>query len=132
MLIERWERFKGYDRWPEVEASIEWEDSWGPPSGGAQGGDGSYIPVRGFRAVIKRFHVQYHGIDGSRHTGNVWAFCGLGISALRPGDRLYVRCSPENPNRIYLRSQTTGMFVFVTLLGLTGLLIWAVQYLNSR
>lgn len=46
--------------------------------------------------------------------------------------KLYVRCSPENPNRIYLRSRTTGMFVFVTLLGLTGLLIWAVQYIDSR
>ena len=123
MLIERWERFKGYDRWPEVEARIECEDSWGVPIGAAETSDG-YVPVSGRRAILKRFQIQYHSPDGSKHSGNVWSFLNFGISTLGPGDEFYIRYSPENPNRIYLRTQTTGVLLFVTFLGLTGLLVW--------
>lgn len=65
------------------------------------------------------------------HSAGVWSFLGLGIFVLMPGDKLYIRRSPENPDRIYHRGQTTGMFAFVALPGLTGLLIWAYQYLHS-
>jgi len=124
MLIERWERLRGYDRWPEVKATIEWDRTWGLPMGGEVGPQG-YVPVSsGTRTLLKQVHIRYHDPHGTAHSRSIWLFFGSGVSLLKPGDSFYIRCSPENPKRIYLREQTTGTLGFAALLGPMALLIW--------
>ena len=130
MLIDRWERFKGYDKWPEVHATIESERGWGLPKGGYERPDG-YRPVTGWWVVLKQFNLRYHSPHGTPQSKTVWIVLSV-LSALKPGDGVCIRCSPQNPRHIYLRDQTAGMFRLIAVLGVAGLFICVDQYVRSR
>src|SRR5579862_5772415 len=89
MLIERWERFRGVDRWPEVLAVITDKKS-------------SYMPSRvGASRFLTWVTVEYRGSDGALRSKTIryWMTrCSFGV-----GDQLYVRCSPTDPSQIYFR-----------------------------
>jgi hypothetical protein len=125
MLIDRWERFKGYDKWPEVHARIEWERSWGLPwTGGIESPGGNPVSMGGMRTMLKQLRICYRDPHGSTQSRSVWLLFCFTLFLLRPGDSFYIRCSPENPCQLYLREQTKGMVTSVVLLVPLVLLAW--------
>jgi hypothetical protein len=117
MLIERWERFRGVDRWPEVWAVVKSVQSWGLPSGGSCRPGSNPPPVMRPKSILKVMTIEYRCVGGVMHSKTVWLFFCSQLFALDPGDDFYVQCCPDNPERIYIRESTQGNFqtVFVVV-----------------
>lgn len=99
MLIKRWEKLRGVDRWPEVKAVFRSEDfSYGPTRSG------------GANRLLGWLTFEYRASDGVLRTKTI-RFFALGsnsLSSLTPGDEFWVRCSPQDASRVYVRECTKG------------------------
>lgn len=111
MLIERWERFRGIDRWPEVQATIT-DKRWRyqlSRSGAARRRLASInVDYRSADDVLRSKRIRFWGRD-----------CGLDV-----GDWFYIRCSPEDPSKIYVRESTQAKLAWIAGLGIFVLVIW--------
>jgi len=113
MLIERWERFRGVDRWPEVLAVITDKKS-------------SYMPSRvGASRFLTWVTVEYRGSDGALRSKTIryWMTrCSFGV-----GDQLYVRCSPTDPSQIYFRESAQDNLLVAAGVPVVALVVWLCE-----
>lgn len=117
MFIEKWERLRGIDRWPEVQAIYRTEEfSWLPARWGR--------PSR----FIGCLTFEYRGNDGTLRTKTIRFFAlfsfSSDLSSLGPGDAFWVRCSPDNPNRVYVRECARGNLNAALCLPIVIVAVW--------
>jgi len=111
MLIERWERIRGVDRWPEVMAVVTHKSSrhlysrWGSRS-----------------TFLTSMRVDYRAADGALRSKTVryWMKpCSLDV-----GDEFYLRCSSEDPSKIYVRESTQDKFLGAICVIVVAFMVW--------
>lgn len=110
MLIEKWERFRGINRWPEVDATVtdkKWRYSYSR--------DG--VPHRHVASIV----VNYRSDDGVLRSKKIryWGTCDLDV-----GDLFYIRCSPKDPSKIYVRESAQQKFILLAGVAILALAIW--------
>lgn len=124
MLIDWWERIRGFSEWSETRAVILSLRTWTPPRLRVR-----RVPPRG--SLLKLLTVEYATIDGHIHQKTICIldYCPT-ISVLEPGDDFPISYSPGNPERIYIRERTQTNFkaFAVVLLCLSCLCLY--RYLN--
>jgi hypothetical protein len=106
MFIEWWERFRGIDQWPETRAEIRCIDSWGAPN--IENADPAVVPspVNRTTTMLKRMAIEYKSADGMMHSRKLWVLLCPMLFALDAGDYFYLRYSPDDPKKVYLRERT--------------------------
>ena len=131
MFIEWWEQIRGFDRWPEVPATIESTRTYGPAATGSGTDFAIRSPVFRKDVLLERMSITYATVDGVRQTKRIWLpACPLLLS-LAPGDHFYLRYSPGNPSRLYIRERTQGNFVMILSLAVLGLFAAYVAYFRG-
>jgi hypothetical protein len=130
MFIEWWERVRGFDRWPEVRATIESTRKYGPAATGGTN-FATNLPVFRKDVMLERMSIAYATVDGVGHTKRIWLpACPLLLS-LAPGDHFYVRYCPDNPNRLHIRERTQGNFVMILTFSILCLFFGYIAYFHS-
>jgi hypothetical protein len=113
MLIERWERFRGVDRWPEVLAVITDKKS-------------SYMPSRvGPSRFLTWITVDYRGSDGVLRSKTIryWMTrCSFGV-----GDQFYLRCSPADQSKIYFRESAQDNLLAALGVPVVAFIVWLCE-----
>ena len=125
MLTGWWERLRGYDSWDDVDVVVRSTESWGVPSFRRSydfQGRQTY-----WTTVLKPVTVDYKSGVGAVHRKTVWLFCCPNLFVLGPGDHFYVRCSPNAPDRLYIREN--ALAVQNTIIGLS---IGALVFIWSK
>jgi hypothetical protein len=90
MLIEFWERLRGYDKWIEAEATIE----------------SSQVGSLDFRTEvvsISKDLLKWVDREGQPHWGSFEALESSPLFQSVEGSKILIRYDPANPNRYYLR-----------------------------
>jgi hypothetical protein len=111
MLMERWERFRGVDRWPEVMAVITCKTS-------------RYFPTRFGRpgTLFTSIAVDYRSPDGVLRSKTIryWLKgCSLDV-----GDEFYIRCSTQDASKIYIREAAQDQFLAAVVVAISAFAIW--------
>ena len=111
MLMDRWERFRGVNEWPEVKAVIT--DKWS-----------RYLPSRFGRIdrLLTSIKVDYDASDGIRRSKTIHYW--FAPFSLAVGDEFYIRCSPQDPSRIYVREATQDRLVGASVIPAIVFFIW--------
>jgi Protein of unknown function (DUF3592) len=130
MLIELWERLRGYGKWVETEATIEsaqqriameYRDPSDPPGKS--------------RYTWKMEDVlTWSDAAGQRHQAHFTAHEESPLFKLTAGAKLIIRCDPANPARFYSREihkAELRHFIQVTL-SVIGVVVLCVGYIFVR
>lgn len=110
MLIERWERLRGVDRWPEVKAVITDETSW------------VVLTWPGARTLLTSIRVNYGAGNGVLRSQTIRYW--LRRCVLEVGDEFYIRFSPEDPTKIYVRESAQSKFFGAVGVSIVALFVW--------
>jgi hypothetical protein len=126
MFTQVWERFRGFDKWLEVQAVVESVPSWGLPSIARPTDFQPRYTI--WKPLIKAMTIRYKSPGGAVHSKTVWLFdCPL-LFALGPGDEFYMCCSPEDPDKIYISENTKGVFQAMAGLAIAFfVLAWSIK-----
>jgi Protein of unknown function (DUF3592) len=101
MLIEIWERLRGYDKWTKTEATIlssklvKNEGGWSIKTGPK-----SYSP---WGAWQSKCVISWTDALGSPHTGWYWVSESSRLFQRYDGQTVGIRYDPANPGQYYLR-----------------------------
>ena len=120
MLIEFWERLRGYDKWVETEATVESSRI-------------ENIPIRGGEIHQSDDVLLWTDNNGERHRGYLEVQGDSSLYQLVQDSKISIRYNPADPDQYYLREllkyqvttatiQTAIISIFVALL---GSVIWA-------
>jgi hypothetical protein len=113
MLIERWERFRGVDHWPEVIAVMTDETSW------------LLLARPGAIKLLTSIRVNYTAADGVLRSKAIryWlSGCSLDV-----GEEFYIRCSPGDPSKIYVRESAQDKFLGAAGASIVALSVWLLE-----
>jgi len=94
MLIEVWEKFRGYDKWVNATAMIERSDVEKTPYNNR---DGSVSYFYGAGDTIARV------ADGTKHYADFNVEEGSPLFQLVGGESVAIRYNPKNPDEFYYR-----------------------------
>jgi hypothetical protein len=95
MLIELWERLRGYDKWPSAEAKIA-NAKMKRTAHSGRDGSVSYSYASANRLEWIDFHGQKQSAEFRVHDDSpLYQFIG--------GETIEIRSDPERPNRYYFR-----------------------------
>lgn len=111
MLIERWERLRGVDQWPEVQATIT-SEKWRTTAS------------RSGRVWthLASVDVKYQSPDGLLRSRRIRF--ARSLNYLDTGDWFYIRCNPADPSKIYVRQSAQGKFLVISAALTPAILIW--------
>ena len=100
MLIEIWERLRGYDKWTQTEATIRSSDledvDVGIPSG-------SYCPDRTIDEWQSFCDIAWTDASGTQHTAEYSVSEDSPLFQLYEGQKVILRYNPADPDHYYLR-----------------------------
>jgi hypothetical protein len=117
MLIEFWERLRGYDKWVQTEATVESSDVEKVPHYN-RGGNVSYTWASGDQLV-------WTDLQGQRQTAEFKVDEGSPLFQLIGGEKVTIRYNPANPDEFYyrdlLRSRVNSFFRAMLVAGLLAL-----------
>jgi hypothetical protein len=99
MLIEIWERLRGYDKWTQTEATILSSDLVGQ---------------------VSKNVIGWTDVSGKSHTAKYSVFSGSRLYQLYDGQTVTIRYNQANPAEYYFRD----LFRYWVLL----ILFWSVFY----
>jgi hypothetical protein len=131
MLIEIWERFRGYDRWIPVEATIhssEMED---------QVVETRYGPNH---LYVSADCIVWIDGQGNRHTADCEVPSDSPLYQLIGGEKVAIRYKPDNPDEYYfpellkarLRNYSVGLLTVLLFLSLIVVPIFLFFYVFNR
>jgi len=117
MLIELWERIRGYNRWVPVEATIsssEMEDHVVEGRGGPS------------HLYVSADKLSWVDAQGNRHTGECIVPSDSSLYQLIGGEKVPIRYDPSNPDDFYfpallkarLYNNSVGVLTVALFLGL--------------
>jgi len=101
MLIEIWERLRGYDKWTQTEATILSSDLVG-------------------QALSKNV-IEWNDVSGKSHTAKYSVHSSSRLYQLYDGQTVIVRYNQANPDRYYFRE----LFRYRVLV----VLFWSIFYI---
>ena len=124
MLIEIWERLRGYHQWTETQAIIESANVTKEPVG-----------ERGTVFITTSADtLTWNDLTGQKHSAQFTLPDDSPLFKLKAGDTATVRYNPVHPDRFYLRDLLrTKVHVFFVraLIGICLVLIVAVYILHA-
>ena len=98
MLIELWERLRGYEKWTPAVATVQ---STTPSPVGELGSDKSQRPVAlGSDSICK---IKWQDLNQKEHTAEFQAFEESPLYQLFEGDSVNIRFNPAKPSEYYLQ-----------------------------
>jgi uncharacterized protein DUF3592 len=95
MLIEIWERLRGYDKWTEAEVTIESSDLL---SKGSRYGIGYATPK-----LASREQIDWSDSEGRRRSAEFEVDDESPLYQLLGGERVTIRYNPARPGQYYFR-----------------------------
>lgn len=108
MFMEWWERVRGFDRWPETQARIASISWWGIP----EGDNWDFVPR--WLVLFRIVQLSYSANGGLNCTKTI-LFPALHFNP-DTGDKLAIRYSPINPQRVYAPLRTKRVLHVIALL----------------
>jgi len=124
MLIELWERMRGYDKWVETEATIE---------------SCEVRTVEDARVEECDDLMVWTDRDGMRHRAEFTAGEGSPLFQLLVGSTVAIRYNPADPEEYYLRDlqkdRVSGVLAVVVrgpLLALLAFFIWLLLHSTAK
>jgi hypothetical protein len=99
MLIELWERLRGYSKWGETEAAIESAQQ----RIAMEYRDTSDLPGKNRYTWKMEDTLVWTDAAGQKHTAKFTAHEESPLYKLGAGAKLTIRCDPANPARFYSR-----------------------------
>jgi len=116
MLIEIWERLRGYHRWTETQATVESAKVEKTPFGGS---DGSPVHYTTTAADTLAWFDQ----SGQKHSAAFTVPEDSPLFKLSGGDAVTIRYNPVDPGKFYLRDLLRARVQTVSLSILAGLFV---------
>jgi hypothetical protein len=92
MLIEIWERLRGYDKWVETEATIN----------SSRLADVELFNSRAAREWRSASTLAWTDQAGQQHSASFEVSDNSPLFQLYEGQTVTIRCNPANPNEFYL------------------------------
>ena len=120
MLIELWEKLRGYDKWIEAEAKIESSDLCAKP----------YRDRQGYEALAceSKDTVTWVDRQGAQQRANFDVDDESPLYQLIGGESIPIRYNPLNPSQFYFRELLRSRVNFVVRTALTTGVMIALGY----
>jgi hypothetical protein len=129
MLIEIWERLRGYDKWLETDATIQSSRLTDVEVGEIRGRGGPRRPVIASESDCT---IAWTDANGEKHTAVYEVFEDSPLYQLYEGQTVTIRYNPADPDQFYLRgvlrSQIVTRFSW-RLLPLLAILVYLLFFL---
>ena len=100
MLIELWERLRGYDKWIEAEATIQSSNLTEERIGEEKHRFTEDEPIYEWQSMNS---VAWKDLTGQLHTGQYRVSENSSLFQVYDGQTVKIRYSPNNPDKFYLR-----------------------------
>jgi hypothetical protein len=99
MLIELWERLRGYDKWIETEAEVKSSELLGIDFPGKDGHEKQKNAI----AWNSECRFVWQDYAGNEHIGSFVADEESSLYQLCDGEKFSIRINPRNPEDFYVR-----------------------------
>jgi len=100
MLIEIWERLRGYDKWVEAEATIQTSDLQDVQVADFHDRYGRDYPVDESHSFC---NIVWTDSNGTKHCGSYEVSENSALYQLYDGQTIKIRYNPIDPDQFYLR-----------------------------
>jgi hypothetical protein len=122
MLIELWERLRGYDKWVEAEAAVVSGDKLRRQFG---------LPGRRRESQFSSDLLMWKDRLGEARYGVFINQDTSPLFQLLEGEKISIRYDPSNPNRFYNRAHFQSWIVLITKMVVAivlggGFIIWRI------
>lgn len=132
MLIQLWERLRGYDKWTLAVATVQSAEL---SRVGEVGGDKSNAPVAlGWESACK---IRWQDQDQVEHTAVFEAFEESPLYQLCEGDTVNIRINPVKPSEYYLpgliqsrlrRTWKLAVFTLMIIILIIGFIVFLLAH----
>jgi hypothetical protein len=127
MLIERWERIRGYDKWPQTEATIQSSSLAGVEVGHTRSG----TPIKTWQNSCV---LVWRGAQGEEQLDDFSVYASSPLFQLYENQKVTIHCNPANSGKYFFPElqRTRAIRAVKTVLGVIFIMAVLSFYFGLR